>query len=619
MKKRLSLLCCLFFAVSVVIYPQRRRDRPVVEIAFNQNRALFADDLFSAPTEDFDVKVLEKVKQPIITEMLSRMVNGEYPSEFRIQEFRSYLHPYRLAEKMKTSPYSQFENPTGIYFSKGDSVILIMERHNPADSIRLRITNFGEEGGNSVYRLRPGFNVIVPENDGTGYIQFFTEEEVPVKRVRAHIIGGKINGYFDSRKHTNREWISLLENAPAATLDILGKRVQLIYSVASLKKYCPDNGEKLVALYDSIISVQHEIMGLNKYGRVPDNHMLGRVIWRGFMHADGMGAAFHDNTMKDLADPERIPTHLWGIAHEFGHVNQVRPWMKWVGTTEVSNNIYSIWSQYLFDPGNPKLEREVLRDYDGRVAGGRITAYMESAFIHGQEWLTQAGNDRWDRLRPRDWGGDHFVKLVPLWQLQLFFKLAGEGNSWYCPDLYADVFIKAIDQKKEPESDGEIQLNFIRQVCEAAQTDLSDFFTYSGMLRPIDKWVDDYTCAQMTITERDIEALKREVSRYKKPASPVIHYITANSIDCFREKLPVKGGLNEGFTRNEDGSLLIDHRVWQNVVAFETYRGDQLVKIAFAGAASPDNRTTLVRFPEGSTRVEAVEWNGKRHLVSDGK
>lgn len=619
MNKQLLLTCCLLIICILTADAQRRGRRPSgLEMEFYQHRGLFADNVYGAPTEDFDPKVMDKVTSTRVRAILSDMLSGRYETEFRVQEYRSYLEPQQLARRMKTSPYSQFENPTGIYFTAGDTVLLIMDRYDLGDSIKLRITNFGQEGGNSLYSLRPGFNIIVPENNGTGYIQYFTPDDT-VKRVKAHIVGGEVNGYFDPSRHTNGDWARLLRDAKSETLDIMGSRVQLIYAVESLREFCPADGERLVALYDSIISIQHEIMGLNKYNRVPDNHILGRVIWSGFMHADGMGAAFHNNTMKELANPDKIPTNLWGIAHEFGHVNQVRPWMKWVGTTEVTNNIFSVWTQYLFDPTHPKLEQEVLRDYDGRVAGGRITAYMESAFVHGQEWLTQAGPDRWDRSRPRDWGGDHFVKLVPFWQLQLFFKLAGEGNSWYQPDFYADIHIRAIDREDYPASDGEAQLEFMRLACEVTKTDLTDFFTHSGMLVPINKWVDDYTCAQMTITQADIDELKKYASKYKKQASPVMHYITANSIKYFQDKLPVKGKAEEGITRNEDGSLLIDHQAWQHAVAFETYKGNQLVKVAFGGAGSTDNKTTLVRFPEGATRVEAVEWNGKRYLVTGSR
>ena len=40
----------------------------------------------------------------------------------------------------------------------------------------------------------------------------------------------------------------------------------------------------------------------------------------------------------------------------------------------------------------------------------------------------------------RGWGADHFVKLAMLWQLHLYYVVAGEGNSWHRPDLWADIF-----------------------------------------------------------------------------------------------------------------------------------------------------------------------------------
>ncbi len=582
-------------------------------LELEKNRQLFSGNLYGAPVKKLNIKKVNKVQDSLVRETLTQMLKGEYPYEYRIQEYKNYLSPRLLADKLKTSPYSQFENPTGIFFSKGKDIVFIVDNYQ-GDDIQLRIANFGKEGGSSVYNLVSGINVITPTNSGNGYIQYFTSSDVKKEKVKIHIIGGRVNGYFDISRHNNEDWKKLLSSAPGEILDIMGSRVQLAYSVESLKKYCPDNGVRLISLYDSIVSIQHSIMGLNKYKCVPENHMFGRVIWQGFMHADGMGAAFHDNTMVQLADPEKIGTNLWGIAHEFGHVNQVRPWMKWVGTTEVTNNIYSVWSQYVFHPTAPKLEREVLKDYDGRVAGGRITAYMESAFINKQEWLTQAGPDRWDRSRPRDWGGDHFVKLVPLWQLQLYYALAGEGNSWYHPDFYADIFIKAIQKDGKPANDAEAQLHFIRTACDVTQTDLTDFFTYSGMLLPIDKWVDDYTCAQMTITESDIAAVKQYASKYKKQETPAMHYITANSIDYYKNKLPVAGKFNEGIEL-KDKYLIVDHHIWKNVVAFETYENNQLVKIAFAGAGSNDNQSTLVRYPDNATRVEAVAWDGKRSLV----
>lgn len=78
------------------------------------------------------------------------------------------------------------------------------------------------------------------------------------------------------------------------------------------------------------------------------------------MHADGVGAAFYTSTMKDLANPDLVREKRWGITHELGHVNQVRPGFKWVSTSEVTNNMYSAWVQYTFTPQRLRLEHEAV-------------------------------------------------------------------------------------------------------------------------------------------------------------------------------------------------------------------------------------------------------------------
>lgn len=577
--------------------------------------SLFSNPNLSVLKKNATQADVGKIESQILREAANQLLTGNYPIKERMRSYECYLSPFVLAKQLKTSPYSQFENPTGIYFKEGDKAIVWVGAAKGAN-IELRVTNWGDEHyKDKKYPLKEGYNFIDIENKGNSYISYFSDDKVSKHKIPVHILGGQVNGVFELGKDDNKRWAELLDNATSPVLDIVGKQTHLAYSVASLKREAPNEGVELIQLYDSIINIQHQIMGLVKYKRVPKNHMFGRVIWKGFMHADGAGAAFHDDTMKDLANVAKLRKNSWGVAHEFGHVNQVRPNMKWVGTTEVTNNIYSVWTQYIYNPDAPKLEREKLRDYDGAKIGGRITAYMESAFVHRQPWLTQAGNDRWDRERPRDWGGDHFVRLVPLWQLQLYFAVAGNGNSWGNKDFYGDIFIKAIDAPiQEGRQDSYYQLEFIKRACDAAKLDMTDFFEQSCMLFPIDLWVDDYTCAQMTITEDDIKKVKAYASKYKKPATPVLHYITANSVDVYRKKLPLQGVSGNGFTKVEK-QLVIDNGAWQNAVAFETYAGDKLTKVAFVGAGSDDVKTTIVHTPEGTTSVKAVGWDGARKEV----
>lgn len=589
---------------------------------------------------------IQTISSPLLREVAEALKENRYQVSERFKTYTCYQNPQILARELKTSAYSQFENPTGIYFQQGDSAIVWAEIPNNAE-IALVVQEWGPEekkqdrpkrgGRNNVYKLQNGLNVFELPAGGNSYIRYFTDEK-PTKRqpaVKVHILTGRINGVFNGTTDSNQRWNQLLDNAVSPVMDIVGKQTQLIYSVSALKREAYGKGKELIALYDSLIGHQHQLMGLIKHNRVPKNHMLGRVIWNGFMHADGLGAAFHDNTMTNLANVDKLRKNSWGVAHEFGHVNQVRPGMKWVGTTEVTNNIYSVWSQYCYNQDAPKLEREALRDYDGMKIGGRITAYMESAFVHQQPWLTQAGNDRWDRQRPRDWGGDHFVKLVPFWQLQLYFTEAGKGNKWHNPDFYGDIFIQSIDDTISTKlPDSHHQLTFIKRACDVSGLDLTGFFEQARMLHPIDLWVDDYTCAQMTITPEEIAEVKAYASKFPKPSTPVLHYLTANSIEQYRKNLPVSGTKGSGFViekgeaanRAKGGDfnatirgnyLVIDHAEWKNAVAFETYKNNELVKVAFVGAGSNDVKSTVVHLPEGYTAVKAVGADGTRLLVTE--
>ena len=66
---------------------------------------------------------------------------------------------------------------------------------------------------------------------------------------------------------------------------------------------------------------------------------------------------------------------------------------------------------------------------------------------------------------------------------------------------------------------------------------------------------------------------------------------------------------------NGNLSKTVSHSVWKNVVAFETYAGNELVEVCIVGTGTIDNSSTFIRYPKGATRIEAVSWDGKRTLV----
>ena len=568
--------------------------------------AVFTDAFFLRLKPGINSARVEAITNPVLKQIAVDLLAGRLNPADRGRACQPFEPVDSLAKRLKTSTYSQFENPTGIFFEAGDAAVVSVGPTN-GQNIALRVHDFGRRGSDRSYPLKSGVNVIRIAAGGLGYISYFTDQYQTAPKVQVSILTGKVNGVFDPARHTNKDWQRLLAGAVCDVIDIQGKYVHLVFPVAELRQSCPEKGVELVGLYDRIIRRQQEVMGLVKYGTAPKNHKFGRVIWKGYMHADGMGAAFHNDTMRDIANPDRIPTNSWGIAHEFGHVNQTRPGLKWVSTTEVTNNIFSSWTNYELDPTSMRLEHEKIDGGDGNVVGGRFNAFLNSAVVAGESWLCQKGPDK---MQGYENGGDHFVKLVPLWQLQLYFAVAGRGNR----EFYADIFEKVRRTDEAGLTNGQLQLNFMRNLCDATRLDLTGFLATVGMLKPIDRELDDYTRGRLTITQQECDDLVRHASRYPKPESPVIHYISANSVKAFRDRLPVLGQAGQGVA-GQGNTRTIDHAVWKNVTVFETYRSGELVKIAMVGTGSPDNSSTLVQYPEGATRIEAVAWDGKRTLV----
>ncbi len=577
--------------------------------SLDNDRQFFTDNTFSELIPGIGINDISKIENPFIQNIAAYLLADKYPKEFRVQEYDPYRPVSDLAKELKTSGYCQFENPTGIYFKENEDIVVFVD-DAASDNIMLRIKDFGSSLQDNTYKLRTGVNVITTKGKGNGYISYFTTNWENIPKVKIHIASGKVNGYFDTNRHSNEDGAQMLNNAVSEILDIKGKYVNLAYSVNSLKSNAYNDLKSLIVVYDSIVSSQYSIMGLKKHNRLPKNHMFGRVIWDGYMHADGTGAAFHENTMVNLANPERLKDNIWGPAHEFGHVNQVRPGMKWVGTSECTNNIYSAWIQYCYTPQNLRLEHENI----GGTVGGRFNAFLNNALIKNQEWGLQAGPDRVYGVKPNGkWGGDHFVKLVPLWQLHLYYHVAGEGNSWHKPYFWADIFEKVRNTNEAGMSHGQLQINFVKNTCDAVQQDLSDFFTKIGMLQVVDKYFDDYSSAQKTITQTMIDDAISYCSKYPKPEIDYIHYISGNSIEAYKNKQPITGQFNNGVSGDTTKKIL--HNNWQNVVVFETYAEDKLIQLTMVGTGSNTNSFTNVPYPDGSSRIEAVAYNGKRTLV----
>lgn len=571
---------------------------------------VFADELYSELRSGVDQRKIDGIENPFFRSLAQSLFDGSYDLKYRVQEYEPYRDLNDLSNELKTNWYNPFENPTGVYFAEGEEVVVFVG-DTQGEQIALKVYDFdaARQGlptsGPTDYPLFQGLNKFRMSHGGLGYLSYYTPNWETAPRIKIHIASGKVNGYFDKNRNTVSDWAQILANATYGCLDIKGDYVNLCYSTRMLRQYCTD-GMALIKNYDELVDFEHNIMGLHKYNRKPKNHMFARVVKDG-LFADGWGAGFYEDAV-DLCNPETCIG--WATAHEFGHVNQISPGLRWVSTTEVTNNVYSVCVAYKYNQ-NINLERERCNDGDDNyVLGGRFNSYLNYGIVKGEHWLCQKGQDNMD---PNSYpnGGDQFVKLCPLWQLLLYYReiVGGEKRDWY-----GDVAEIVRNTDESGLSNGQLNLNFMRNTMDVVKEDLTDFFIKCGMLKPIDKELDDYVRGWMTITQEECDELVRYASRYPKPASPVLYYLSSISKKAFKEKLPVEGIYGEGVQKSGN-YIIVSHDVWKNAAVFETYAGDELKLVALVGTDSPDLSSTLVRYPSGSTRIEAVAWDGTRTLV----
>ena len=321
---------------------------------------VFADKLCTRLKDGVTREMIEQMEMEEFRSLAYQLQDGTYSMKYRVGEFKAYRPVADLRNELKNSyTYNNHENPTGITFKKDENVIVVVEGIGDSP-VTLQVRNFGPEDFNTeYYPLSNGVNIINCRNKGNGYIDYYTKNYKDAPKVKIHFVNGVENGYFDlERGDTNDDWKALLANAKGDCMDFVSKNIQGVFPVSALKANCPTNGVWLVTTYDSIVSLEQEVMGLKKYNRKYDNHMavISVKTSGGLYHASNDGFCVPINALRDPTSSTYFD--FWGAAHELGHVNQTNG-MLWIGLTEVTNNIYSAYVEHMLRPnGYHRLENE---------------------------------------------------------------------------------------------------------------------------------------------------------------------------------------------------------------------------------------------------------------------
>lgn len=513
---------------------------------------------------------------------------GTYEAEFRVQEFEQYQHPDVMAKVNKTNGYSLLDNATGIVARKGKELMVRVGKIG-TDTLRIKIQNLdcpdgdGYKTGSSHYTLREGLNRIIPENDGLVYVLYHTFGKVTGKKVKIHFLTGEVNGYFDIRKHKASQWQTMLKNATYKFFDVLGENIHLTFPVESFRQYTPD-GKALIDVFDRIVELEHEFMGLDKYkDRQFKNRQYCHVVYKGYMYAPNYRTAYGITTMEKVCDINKLTgVALWGPAHEIGHINQIRPGAKWHGMTEVTNNIYCLYVQDAFGIVT-RVQKEVERPtgtFDDCWYERSMTEYFTLGLAHNENRINHC-------------------RLVPFWQLYLYCsKVLGNG------DFYKDLY-EAIRTSPDPATFGDCQLEFVKKACAAANLDLTPFFEKYGFLKPIKMEINDYGKKMFEVTGEGIKQVCKDIKARKYPKLKVpFWYITDNTVELFRNPQPIEKGMaickGNTFTMKN----------WKNVVAYEVFRNGKLVFVAPLQHFTVENVVV-----DAKTKVYAIASDGSREKV----
>lgn len=554
------------------------------EMMFFQKKALspvFSDATYSELASGVTYEQILALDNEFLKNIAKALFLGTYPSAQRVHSYEAYRDADAIAREFKMNPYSPLDNPTGIYAGEGEELMVFVGDIPQGERIGLRQMDWKQGYVGVNYSLQSGVNKIKTTGKGLLYVIYNTETYQSAAPVKIHIATGKVNGLFDSRTNTDADWAGLLKSASASGyLDVVGVYSHLNFPVSYYKSHV-SSPVQLLEAYDKMVWLEHDLMGVHKYNRTIKNRMFFHAVTGdSYMYATSYRTAYHENTLAEILDVGKFKTSaIWGPAHEVGHMHQTRPGLKWIGLTEVTNNIHSMYVQTTF--GNrSRLISEDMGDGATRFEVGYVSTIL-AEIPHGKE-------------------GDVFCKLIPFWQLLLYSDRVMDDVDFY-KDLHEQVRMQDNPSNADTKN-GICQLNFVKMTCDRLQLDLTDYFRSWGFLREIDEMIDDYAVERLWVTAAQIAELERYIASKNYPKAPAgLIYLNDDNVGCFKTSEAMVAG---EATRNGNRMTVTGSK---NVVAYEVTQGGKLAKVFNSPSFAINS---------GSVAVKAVAADGTRKEVT---
>ena len=440
---------------------------------------------------------------------------------FRVQSYEPHSVAEEINSVVKTSVYSNMNNPTGIYADNME-VLYVIVGSNPANGASLAITSIADDSEDYLTSLsatqkttlQQGLNIIPVYGKGSlHYILYAVNSQsasYPLTNfpdIQINIAGGSINGLYELGKDSGiyTELKTNAEKNGRTYYDVLSDRYAFRTSVGTVFKGGSDNSlQRALKMWDKIMLSQHYMMGI-KAGRGDyvdplDLHTQGTDYSKQFnnrllVHSKASIGAYTQMPYRIqfahgesylVGDAMETTNQIWVPAHETGHTNQQL--INMIGTTEITNNLFSNVAMFY-------------QDYL-KTRGGTI-ADNNAEHLKGTAWHFRDANNR----------------MRMFYQLWLYYHAAGRNKDFYPklfrllrndPMSYHDTYGNSNTNYTSTEA-----LKFYKYACQAAGEDLTPFFEAWGFFIPFGQSsIYDYYDYKITSTQEHINAAKNEVAGY---------------------------------------------------------------------------------------------------------
>ena len=341
--------------------------------------SIFKDSSLSELKEGVTQDDINAIDDDFVAPLAQALFDGTYDKNYRVADYICRISPQAFSDAMNAPGkyYDQNSGVTGINISKGKHAIAVSGLEE-GESIPLHVIAWFEgkcsgnfDGGNPQefdYTLTNGINIIdYPfAYDGLAYVCYYSDVNWDLKpAIKVHFINAEVNGYLSLDK-TNEEMHQMCADAPNVCMDVVGNNVHSIWTSRGVKDYFPNERSKglygncvatdgtslgyrqFIHVLDSLAIWEHEIIGLHKYNRTPNNFTCAYVNFTYYMFQGGRGVSFHvDQEPRVLSCKTLVYNDedaIWGLSHEWGHQHQMLPYFCWSGLGEVSNNMKSYFN-----------------------------------------------------------------------------------------------------------------------------------------------------------------------------------------------------------------------------------------------------------------------------------